>query len=82
MHRLALSLSQSKIDSASSHVYTPNRPILYSRRTSNSGPEEDWMRERFLIGGKEGGDRYDSKGNIGRGVLFSGRPLQLTYSVF
>ena len=43
------------------------------------------MRERFLIGREEGWDRYDSKENIKRGVLCSGKPLQLiyeTYSVF
>ena len=28
------------------------------------------MRERFLIGRKEGWDRYDSKENIRRGVYF------------
>ena len=36
----------------------------FCRHTSNSGPEEGWMRERFLIGRKEG--RRGPKGNIRR----------------
>ena len=67
-------------------IWLPWRRVktLYIRRTSNSGPEEGWIRDRFLIGRKEGGDRYDSKGNIGRGVLYSSRLLRIyeTYSVF
>ena len=60
-------------------IWPPWRRVktLYIRRTSNSGPEEGWIRDRFLIGRKEGGDRYDSKGNIGRGVLYSSRLLRI-----
>lgn len=35
--------------------------LFYSRRTSNSGPEEVWMPKRFLVGRKEGGDRRGIK---------------------